>query len=234
VLTEASINGSIDTLRGLKENVIVGRLIPAGTGMEYYRNVQLSPSSKKRQPRSSRKSPPPSKPKSANSNRCAWKANKKKWPQSNFICSRLAPYETWESLKSEFERLWKIYSPLCNSRIARVGVRYINKIFLPEGEDMSLTVRTRPEIAEGLPQSMFNFLVRLGVKIPDPQGVLMITEAQLPTERPGFVTAVLDHDLQFRINPESTDVWSLLDKARELKNDYFFASLSEDVIKEYL
>ena len=43
VLTEASINGSIDTLRGLKENVIVGRLIPAGTGMEYYRNVSLSP-----------------------------------------------------------------------------------------------------------------------------------------------------------------------------------------------
>ncbi len=43
VLTEASINGSIDALRGLKENVIVGRLIPAGTGMEYYRNVALSP-----------------------------------------------------------------------------------------------------------------------------------------------------------------------------------------------
>jgi DNA-directed RNA polymerase subunit beta' len=43
VLTEASINGAIDNLRGLKENVIVGRLIPAGTGLEYYRNVQLSP-----------------------------------------------------------------------------------------------------------------------------------------------------------------------------------------------
>ena len=43
VLTEASINGSVDTLRGLKENVIVGRLIPAGTGMAYYRDVQLSP-----------------------------------------------------------------------------------------------------------------------------------------------------------------------------------------------
>jgi DNA-directed RNA polymerase subunit beta' len=43
VLTEASINGAIDGLRGLKENVIVGRLIPAGTGLEYYRSVQLSP-----------------------------------------------------------------------------------------------------------------------------------------------------------------------------------------------
>jgi DNA-directed RNA polymerase subunit beta' len=41
VLTEASISGKVDGLRGLKENVIVGRLIPAGTGMEYYRNVVL-------------------------------------------------------------------------------------------------------------------------------------------------------------------------------------------------
>ena len=43
MLTEAAIHGAVDHLRGLKENVIVGRLIPAGTGMEYYRNVRLSP-----------------------------------------------------------------------------------------------------------------------------------------------------------------------------------------------
>ena len=41
VLTEASISGKVDYLRGLKENVIMGRLIPAGTGLEFYRNVQL-------------------------------------------------------------------------------------------------------------------------------------------------------------------------------------------------
>ncbi len=41
VLTEAAISGRIDYLRGLKENVIMGRLIPAGTGMEYYRNVKV-------------------------------------------------------------------------------------------------------------------------------------------------------------------------------------------------
>jgi len=43
VLTEAAISGKVDYLRGLKENVIMGRLIPAGTGMEYYRNVRLEP-----------------------------------------------------------------------------------------------------------------------------------------------------------------------------------------------
>jgi DNA-directed RNA polymerase subunit beta' len=37
VLTEAAIMGKRDELRGLKENVIVGRLIPAGTGMAYHR-----------------------------------------------------------------------------------------------------------------------------------------------------------------------------------------------------
>jgi DNA-directed RNA polymerase subunit beta' len=36
VLTEASVSGKIDHLRGLKENVIVGRLIPAGTGLSYH------------------------------------------------------------------------------------------------------------------------------------------------------------------------------------------------------
>ncbi|HEX8338150.1 MAG TPA: hypothetical protein VF621_15640, partial [Pyrinomonadaceae bacterium] len=41
VLTEAAISGRVDYLRGLKENVIMGRLIPAGTGMDFYRNVKV-------------------------------------------------------------------------------------------------------------------------------------------------------------------------------------------------
>ncbi len=41
VLTDASIKGKIDPLIGLKENVILGKLIPAGTGMKLYRNISL-------------------------------------------------------------------------------------------------------------------------------------------------------------------------------------------------
>jgi DNA-directed RNA polymerase subunit beta' len=40
VLTEASIAGRVDFLRGLKENVIMGRLVPAGTGLTKYKNLQ--------------------------------------------------------------------------------------------------------------------------------------------------------------------------------------------------
>src|SRR5258706_1027190 len=41
VLTAAAVAGKVDYLRGLKENVIMGRLIPAGTGLEHYRSIQL-------------------------------------------------------------------------------------------------------------------------------------------------------------------------------------------------
>ena len=41
VLTEAAIRGKVDPLIGLKENVIIGKLIPAGTGMRRYRDVKI-------------------------------------------------------------------------------------------------------------------------------------------------------------------------------------------------
>jgi hypothetical protein len=43
VLTDAAIKGKYDPLLGLKENVIIGKLIPAGTGMSRYRNVEIVP-----------------------------------------------------------------------------------------------------------------------------------------------------------------------------------------------
>ncbi|HVZ79674.1 MAG TPA: hypothetical protein VHE12_02605, partial [bacterium] len=41
VLTEAAVSGKVDDLRGLKENVIMGHLIPAGTGSPFYRGVKI-------------------------------------------------------------------------------------------------------------------------------------------------------------------------------------------------
>lgn len=41
VLTEAAVTGKMDSLRGLKENVIMGRLIPAGTGLKGYREMRM-------------------------------------------------------------------------------------------------------------------------------------------------------------------------------------------------
>ncbi|MBQ4301982.1 MAG: hypothetical protein II769_02600, partial [Oscillospiraceae bacterium] len=42
VLTEAAIKGKVDRLVGLKENVIIGKLIPAGSGLQVYRDYNLT------------------------------------------------------------------------------------------------------------------------------------------------------------------------------------------------
>ena len=49
VLTDAAIHGKSDRLRGLKENIIIGKLIPAGTGLERYRNIRVEPTEEARQ-----------------------------------------------------------------------------------------------------------------------------------------------------------------------------------------
>ncbi|MFA5098053.1 MAG: hypothetical protein WC490_05440, partial [Candidatus Margulisiibacteriota bacterium] len=43
ILTEAAIEGKMDEMYGLKENVIIGKLIPAGTGFAGYRYLELTP-----------------------------------------------------------------------------------------------------------------------------------------------------------------------------------------------
>jgi DNA-directed RNA polymerase subunit beta' len=46
VLTDAAIEGKVDRLLGLKENVIIGKLIPAATGLKRYRTIDIGPSDK--------------------------------------------------------------------------------------------------------------------------------------------------------------------------------------------
>lgn len=49
VLTDAAIHGKSDALRGLKENIIIGKLIPAGTGLDRYKNIRVEPTEEARQ-----------------------------------------------------------------------------------------------------------------------------------------------------------------------------------------
>lgn len=153
--------------------------------------------------------------------------------ERSFICSRLAPYEDWERLLCEFRRLWEIFASLHKVQISKVAVRYINKILVPLGREIFDWIYTFPKLAPDLPQDMFGVFVRLEIVIPQPPGTLIVTEAKLPPENEQFVAIALDHDLQFPMTDETGDVWALLAKARELKNQYFFASVSEERLKEY-
>ncbi len=82
VLTEAAVAGKVDYLRGLKENVIMGRLIPAGTGLERYRNIELLTEVPRRKSRN-RSSPSSRRKKPPRSTSCA--RMRTRWPRADPI-----------------------------------------------------------------------------------------------------------------------------------------------------
>ena len=121
VLTEASIQGAVDHLRGLKENVIVGRLIPAGTGMEYYRNVRFSEEMEQAQPRCRRKSRPRTKKPNARWNCSATKARTKPKNCSRVIRSKTTPlvhgtggvFQQWVKQRLRGDSIRPIFTRVC-------------------------------------------------------------------------------------------------------------------------
>ena len=54
VLTDAALEGKVDRLLGLKENVIIGKLIPAATGLKHYRTLEIEPTEPVERPRRTR------------------------------------------------------------------------------------------------------------------------------------------------------------------------------------
>ena len=106
VLTEASISGRVDHLRGLKENVTMGRLIPAGTGFEYYRHLQIPPDEPP--------PPPPPSPESWSSAR--WTTTRTSISTSKTKCrGPVSAIVNRRSLES-IERQSTIEGPLGNGR----------------------------------------------------------------------------------------------------------------------
>jgi hypothetical protein len=75
--------------------------------------------------------------------------------------------------------------------VEKVAVRYINKISIREGSEIFDSIYTYPKLAAGLPDTMTGLFVRLQISIPEPPGVLVVTEAGLPEEKPGFAEIAL-------------------------------------------
>ena len=86
--TEASISGKIDHLRGLKENVTMGRLIPAGTGFEYYRHVRIP---------ADEPPPPPAPPQPSEDDLDLDREIEYAFEAGGDRCARARPRATWSS-----------------------------------------------------------------------------------------------------------------------------------------
>ena len=156
-----------------------------------------------------------------------------------FGFSRLRPYETWAALRDEARPLWDTYwQTLKPTAVTRIGLRYLNRVEIPvppEGLDFANYFLTAPEIAPGISQQLPNFYMRLVVIDTKGRGTAIITETvDRNAPSPNVFPLIFDVDV-FRegaYDPDSEQIWDVLEELRTLKNEIFTLSFTDKAKKE--
>jgi uncharacterized protein (TIGR04255 family) len=148
--------------------------------------------------------------------------------RTGFGFSRLAPYQKWEAFFEEAKRIWFLYRQAIGPvRLTKWTVRYINKLFLPEGEPMGNYLQVYPHIPEGLPQELRRCFLRLQIPVAEPQGLLTQQLIGLPKEEAGKEAFLLDNEFSFSaIGLSDETMWDQINSSRAVKNKFFVDSIT--------
>ncbi len=151
---------------------------------------------------------------------------------NGFSFSRLRPYQDWDRFRGEARRLWDLYLTLTEPEsIQRIALRYINRLELPlPFGDFREYVRTAPDIAPGLPQSLSHFLMQLQIPSPAHDAIAIVTETmETPIGDESRLPFILDIDAirTGRLEPRDAALWDRFEKLHALKNEIFFQSITD-------
>lgn len=157
-----------------------------------------------------------------------------------FSYHHLPPYNNWQTFLGEAQLYWGPYRQFIGKEPTVTGfsIRYINKLDLPQGQEISEFLATYPQVSPGLPQALSQYSMHLVLNLPgDPSGTLSIRQARVGPESSGSTAGVfLDLEIGFPVSPGLTDeaIWKLIDSRRDMKNSFFLACLTtrlKDMIK---
>ena len=154
---------------------------------------------------------------------------------NGFAFSKLEPYESWFALRDEAREHWETYrGELGPSRIARLAVRYINRIELSLPiTDFQDYILTGPQIAEGIPQGLAEFFFRVVIPNPDDEQMrATITSTMEKLEQDNKVLPYIfdiDASMPVDLDPTDEETWLAFERLRDYKNLIFFNSTTEKV-----
>ncbi|MBI2895166.1 MAG: TIGR04255 family protein [Deltaproteobacteria bacterium] len=164
------------------------------------------------------------------------KLNVAQFRVDGFTFNRLAPYSTWEAIRPEVMRLWDLYvDAAAPEYIARLALRYINRLKLPIGIDgLGTYLTTPPRVPPGYPTQLRGFLSRLVVGRPPSSIAANIIHAIESPQADG-TTVIIDIDVYQEQDIESRDarIPEDLEALRTVKNEIFFATLTENAVRLY-
>ncbi len=147
-----------------------------------------------------------------------------------FTFSRLHPYESWQQLRDEAERLWCIYERHAKPvSITRLALRYINRIRipLPAGE-LKQWLLTAPDIAPSLPQSLEGYFMQLVIPFEE-HGVRAIVNQTIEAAQDEVLPLILDIDAFKDVGwRDARNLWNELEILRDVKNRVFFGTITQE------
>ena len=157
---------------------------------------------------------------------------------AGFTLSRLPPYEKWGNLLEEAQRLWAIYvERLAPRRVVRIATRFINNLQLPlkTGESFQTYMHKFVDVPEEAPQAVEAFFQRFHLVDSSSDARVILTLALDGMLAPGSAPVILDVDAftGADINPTDRELWTILERLRELKNRSFFGTITERAAELY-
>lgn len=149
-----------------------------------------------------------------------------------FTFNKLKPYTKWELFSSEAFSLWEKYVKIAEPvAITRLALRYINRIEIPlPFKDFSEYILTRPELGDGIPSGISDFLFRLVIPNAEVQAVAVITET-IDKNNPvsDKLPLILDIDVFKDVNwpLDNKKIMETMEALRDFKNTVFLSSLTD-------
>jgi uncharacterized protein (TIGR04255 family) len=152
-----------------------------------------------------------------------------------FTFSRLAPYTRWEDVFAEAMVLWANYNAVVQvEEAARLAVRYINRLPLPTDRvgDFSPFLTAPPPVPKDLPVFLTNFLTRVVLHPPETSITANVIQALQQSAGEAAVPVILDIDVFETgvFEPTRSALEPRFAVLREVKNQIFFASVTEEAV----
>lgn len=151
------------------------------------------------------------------------------------VCSRLAPYLGWDSFRDRAQRDWRKWKNTVGYRkLARIGVRYINRIDIPvggPGERIRLEnyVKVYPMYPEEDIPGLSNYTMQMQGDLGADECRIIINSGLVPSPLVRHASILLDIDVtRDRAVPQTEDeIWELVEKIRGHKNRVFESSVTD-------
>jgi uncharacterized protein (TIGR04255 family) len=153
-----------------------------------------------------------------------------------FTFSEIEKYTNWEEVFSEAFRLWEIYIRLAKPKqLTRIAVRYINRMRISGSRNVGDFLAAPPFLPRPVSPLIQDFLTRLDIVDERRGSAARVVQALEPQIDPNTMSLLLDIDAYHEeaLAPTDPSIPELFQRLRELKNEIFYASITDKTVEMY-